>query len=43
MFYAYITAKSKLSTAQNANKKIPGPIRPTLVINLRTDRTDHRF
>lgn len=38
----YITAASMLSTAQNANKKIPGPRRPRIVISLRTERTVHR-
>lgn len=38
-----ITAASKLSTAQNANKNAPGPTRPMFVINLLTDKTDHLF
>lgn len=39
----YITAASKLSTAQKANKNIPGPKRPMDVIKRRTDRTVHRL
>lgn len=40
---AHITAASKLSTAQNANKNAPGPIKPIFVISLLTDKTDHLF
>lgn len=38
-----MTAASRLSTAQKANRKAPGPIRPMFVINLLTDKTDHLF
>lgn len=40
-FHTYTTAAKRLSTAQNANRKIPGPIRPMPVINLLTERTLH--
>lgn len=36
-----MTAATMLSTAQNASRKIPGPRRPNVVINLRTDKTVH--
>ena len=38
----YITAATILSTAQNANKNMPGPSKPIVVINLLTDNTVHR-
>lgn len=41
--FTYTTAASRSSTAQKANKNAPGPIRPILVINLLTDKTDHLF
>lgn len=39
----YTTANSKLSTAQKARRKTPGPISPTLVMSRLTERTDQRL
>ena len=39
----YITARARFPTAQNASRKIPGPMSPTAVISRLTDNTVHRL